>query len=71
MNIEEIYQKFRSMGYSSDGLKLKEIVRFIQILEHNRPCFGYLPNNNHCVQNTCCFRETCMNVVPDIEWRVE
>jgi len=65
MNIEEIYQKFRSMGYNPDGLKLKEVVRFLQILEHNRPCFGRSPYIR-CPYTECCFRTVCAGIVPDI-----
>jgi hypothetical protein len=69
MFASEIMDRFRGMGYRPEGLTLKEVIRTIQVLEHNTPCFGRRPTLN-CIQRYCCWKPQCSKVVPDWEYTV-
>lgn len=68
MELEEIKRRASSLGIDPGGLSLTELVRYIQIKENNRPCFGRHLVNIGC--DTCCFHRSCFNVIPLITFNV-
>jgi len=61
MTIEALFAKAKLLGINPDGLSIKEIIRFVQVLEHNFPCFNTTIRYK-CTQEQCCFRQSCMGI---------
>ena len=59
MHLKEIKEKARKLGIKSKiGMKKEDLVRSIQTVEGNFPCFGTA--KDYCDQLGCCFRDDCL-----------
>lgn len=59
MKMQEIKEKAKALGLSSGKRKKGDLIRAIQELEGNFPCFGSAIE--HCSQEDCCWREDCLS----------
>jgi hypothetical protein len=67
MELNDIKQKASSLGIDPEGLSLRDLIRYIQILEGNQPCFGN-KISRYC--DECCFKKNCFNIIPFITFKV-
>lgn len=61
MRIQEIQKKAGSMGIRVHGKKKGDLIREIQTLENNIPCFGS-GRIETCEEHGCLWREDCSSV---------
>ena len=60
MTMPEIRAKARELGLSPGRMKKADLVRAIQVAEHNTPCYG--TSRGDCPYVDCCFRAGCFKV---------
>jgi hypothetical protein len=61
LSIIEVKQRARAMGLIVDKTAKKAgIIRTIQALEGNTPCFG-TREGGKCEQDACCWRADCLS----------
>lgn len=58
MKMTEISRKAAKIGLKVQGMKKVELVRAIQSVEGNVPCFD--TGKSNCDQLVCCWREDCL-----------
>lgn len=58
MKLDEIKEIAKRHGISPGRMKKAELVRTIQQLEKNDPCFD-TGNSSTCKQDTCLWKEDC------------
>jgi hypothetical protein len=58
MNIKEIKTKAKEFGIKIGKLRKGDLIRAIQSMEGNFPCFETA--RDYCSQKACCWREACL-----------
>lgn len=58
MNIEEVKEIARGRGIKAGRMKKADIIRAIQIMEENLPCFE-TGRSAECGEGGCLWREDC------------
>ncbi len=58
LTMAEAVHKARSLGINKTKVKKLELIREIQRMEGNFPCFGTAVD--YCDQWRCCFRDDCL-----------
>lgn len=59
MKMQEIRTMAKKMGINSFAKTKAELVREIQRKEGNFDCYGSV--TDHCDQEACCFRSSCLD----------
>ncbi len=58
MTVREIKERAKQMGVKAAKMKKADMIRAIQAVEGNFPCF--LSASNYCDQMACCWRQDCV-----------
>ncbi len=60
MSVDEIREKARSLGINTEGIRLAQTIRDIQLSEGQKPCFER--SGGQCDVTDCAYMELCLGV---------